>query len=78
MLDTIGKVFEKLIGTVSMVIALTEQAWRGNNRSRKACVVVTLDVQNVFNSVSAGATIQGTATPSESRQQLPRQQGARI
>lgn len=79
MLDTVGKLFEKLlrkrlrtaieevgglacnqfgfrvgrstVDAIREVIQASEQAWSGNHRTRSACILVTLDVKNAFNSV---------------------------
>lgn len=79
MLDTAGKVLEKMIrgrlraavaaagdladnqhgfregrstiGAIAEALEPTERAWQGNHRTRSACVLVTLDVRNAFNSV---------------------------
>lgn len=38
------------IGAISEVITETQRAWKGNQRTRNSCVLVTLDVKNAFNS----------------------------
>ena len=38
------------IGAIREVITTAYEAWQGNHRSRDACVLVTLDVKNAFNS----------------------------
>jgi len=60
LLDTIGKVFERVIAT--RLNAAMEDAgglsygWKG--RTKKYCLVVTLDIRNAFNSADWGRTLE--------------------
>ena len=38
------------IGAIREVIQTTEEAWKGDHRTRDYCVLNTLDVRNAFNS----------------------------
>lgn len=38
------------IGAIKKIISTTAEAWSGNLKSRKVCILLTLDVKNAFNS----------------------------
>lgn len=39
------------ISAIEQALAIVKEAWSGNHRSRKACIFITFDVRNAFNSV---------------------------